>query len=55
MVARDGCGNVTFLSRQESNQRMRHREGAELIAPAIKAALPYVPIPARAYDSAGAP
>ena len=28
---------------------MRHREGAELIAPAIKAVLPYVPIPARTW------
>ena len=44
-----------LVSEQESNQRSRHREGAELIAPAIKAALPYVPIPARTYDGAGAP
>ena len=36
-----------LVAAQESNQRKRHREGAELIAPAIKAALPYVPIPAR--------
>jgi len=35
------------VSAQESKQRKRHREGAELIAPAIKAALPCVPIPAR--------
>ena len=40
---------------KKSTKRRRHREGAELIAPAIKAALPYVPIPSRTYDSAGAP
>ena len=41
------AGNVTFLLRQESNQRRRHRRGAELLAPASKAALSYVPLPAR--------
>ena len=40
---------------KKRTKRSRHREGAELIAPAIKAALPYVPIPARAFDIAGAP
>ena len=33
-------GNVTFLFRQESNQRMRHRGGAT-----SQSALPYVPHP----------
>ena len=43
------CGWICYflVPAQESNQRKRHREGAELIAPAIKAALPYIPIPAR--------
>jgi hypothetical protein len=41
------CGGGTFLLRQESTQRMRHRRGAELFAPANKAALSYVPHPAR--------
>ena len=30
-------------------------EGVELLAPASKATLPYVPLPARTYDGAGAP
>ena len=34
---------------KKSTKRRRHREGAELIAPAIKATLPYVPIPARTW------
>ena len=32
---------------KKSTKRRRHREGAEFCAPAQKAALPYVPIPAR--------
>ena len=34
---------------KKSTKRMRHRRGAELIAPAIKAALSYVPLPARTW------
>ena len=45
------CGAVcvTFLSRQESNQRMRHRGGAEAGCSRTRAALPYVPHPARTW------
>jgi len=45
------AGGGTFLFHQESTQRMRHRGGAELFAPANKAALPYVPVPARFAES----
>ena len=42
------AGECYFLvSEQESNQRSRHRRGAEFCAPAQKAALSYVPLPAR--------
>ena len=44
------AGGGTFLLRQESTQRMRHRRGAELFAPANKAALSYVPHPARLVE-----
>ena len=47
---RQCCGNVTFLSRQESNQRMRHRGGAEAGCSRTRAALPYVPHPARTWQ-----
>ena len=49
LCAKWRCGGICYflVSAQESNQRKRHREGAELIASAIKAALPYIPIPAR--------
>ena len=38
-----------LVSEQESNQRSRHRRGAEFCAPAQKAALSYVPLPARTW------
>ena len=44
-----GAVYVTFLSRQESNQRTRHGRGAEFCAPAQKDALSYVPLPSRTW------
>ena len=45
---RDKC--YFLVSEQESNQRSRHRRGAEFCAPAQKAALSYVPLPARTWQ-----
>jgi len=47
MKAEASAGGAAFLLRQESSQRMRYRRGAELFAPANKAALSYIPRPAR--------
>ena len=50
------CGNVTFLSpNKKVTKEVGIGEGVELLAPASKATLPYVPLPARTYDGSGAP
>ena len=41
--------DVHFLSRQEMNQRSRHRGGVNIALPRAKSTLPYVPHPGRTW------
>ena len=45
-------GHFFLLAQKEMDRKTAHRGGAEFLAPARKAALPYVPLPARTADDA---
>ena len=50
------CGNVTFLSpNKKVTKEVGIGKALSVALPRAKDALPYVPIPSRIYDSAGAP